>query len=90
MFQCTLEDLREKVQASDNELREGLKKLEALEIDGELKLCIRYSACFGRHLFYLVTQVVSTKKNAFSMSAICTNVSSAPWVFSGSNKLGPI
>lgn len=35
-FQYSLEELRGKVQASENELREGLKKLEALEIDGEL------------------------------------------------------
>ena len=36
MFQYTLDDLRETIQASENELREGLIKLEALEIDGEL------------------------------------------------------
>ncbi|CAB4032442.1 Sister chromatid cohesion DCC1, partial [Paramuricea clavata] len=30
----TLEDLRERVQASEKELREGLKKLEALEMNG--------------------------------------------------------
>ena len=30
----TLEDLQENVQASENELKEGLKKLQALEIDG--------------------------------------------------------
>lgn len=29
-----MEDLRETVQASEHELREGLKELEALEIDG--------------------------------------------------------
>lgn len=37
IFQYTLEDLQDNVQASENELREGLEKLEALEIDGELK-----------------------------------------------------
>lgn len=37
MFQYTLDDLRERVQASENELIEGLKKLEALDMNGELK-----------------------------------------------------
>ena len=52
-----LEDLRENVQASENELKDGLKKLQALEIDGELKkqsLWIFGDIWYKSHFMWLV------------------------------------